>query len=367
MTNIQLSDVNAISLKSNESLDVLQFMKSNHQELNSSNYKVISNSGFSSVPSILTSSVIKSLNPNGLFKATVSASNLMTYADGTVSSIIKEGGKITSHAGFISAEASVFAPIAIMQVLSMLTGQYYMNGIAKQLEIVNQKLDHIKKLMVNKDLGEISGIYLRLKEIMDKECYSQIDLISVANLRTDLYKLQEQYRCNLNDSVAYVKQVRIDAMTEKAFLSDFTNKYASSDGYMYSTMLFVLNELIFMNKALEMQINARIGDYKQYRSCYEEIKNYEMNKTYLDSIQNFYLKFSELLNLRMKKFPERYERPELLNSVNSFASEKKQCYKSIEDSSLGDLKIPIVLEMEKPKETLLLVNNEGKSLLLQAC
>ena len=118
----------------------------------------------------------------------------MTYADSTVCSIIKEGGKVTSHAGFITTEASVFAPIAIMQVLPMITGQYYMNGIAKQLEIVNQKLDQIKKLMINKDFGEISGIYIRLKEIMAKENYSQVDLISVANLRTDLYKLQEQYQ-----------------------------------------------------------------------------------------------------------------------------------------------------------------------------
>ena len=70
--NLQLSDINALSLKSNENLDVLQFLKSNQQELKSTNYKVISNPGFSSVPGIRTSSVIKSLNPNGLFKATVS-------------------------------------------------------------------------------------------------------------------------------------------------------------------------------------------------------------------------------------------------------------------------------------------------------
>lgn len=362
-----LADLVGISLQSDKSLDVLNFMKASHSDLKSREYKVISSSGFSSVPGIITSSVIKSLNPNGLFRATVSAGALMTYADGTISSIIKDGGKITSHAGFVAAGVSVFAPIVIMQVLSIITGQYYMNGIAKQLESINRQLYQIKKLFINKDIGEISGIYLQLKELMDKTSYSQIDLITISNLRTDIYKLQEQTFCNLLDAVSMAKQTNANTITEKSFLSGFIGGYRDSNGYMYANILFVLNELIFMNRALEMQISAKLGDYNHFKSCYEDIKKHKMEKKYLAEIQNLYLVYSNILNKRMKAFPERYKRQDSLDIITSFAKEKKEVYTLLENSNLNHLKAPIIMEIDKPKETLLLINPERKSLLLQEC
>lgn len=364
---LQLSDITGISLQSNDSLDVLKFIKASHSDLRATEYKVVSNSGFSCVPSIITSSVIKNLNPDGLFRSTVSAGTLMTYADGTISSIVKDGGKITSHAGFLAAGASVFAPIVIMQVLSMITGQYYMNGIAKQLEAINRQIYQIKKLFINKDIGEISGIYLHLKELMDKTSYSQVDLITISNLRTNIYKLQEQTLCNLSDAVVGAKQININAITEKAFLAEFIDNYRGSDGYMFANFLFVLNELLFMNKALEMQINAKLGDYVHFKSCYEDVKKYKMEEKYLNEIQKFYLTYSNILNKRVEIFSNRYKRSELVDTVSNFAREKKEVYTLFENANLNHLRIPIITEIDKPKETLLLINKEGKSLLVQEC
>lgn len=109
---------------------------------------------------------LASISGNGLFRAAVNPATLMTYADGTVSSIVVEGGRIVQHAGFQTASsAAVFAPMLAFQVASMVTGQYYFNLLLKQMNHISKSINQIITYMEDKDHAVISETYNRLDEI----------------------------------------------------------------------------------------------------------------------------------------------------------------------------------------------------------
>ncbi|MCL1847963.1 MAG: hypothetical protein FWF91_08410, partial [Coriobacteriia bacterium] len=83
--------------------------------------------------------------PNGLFTATAPLSDLMQYSDGTVASIVMKGGEIANHSGFKEIALSVANPAAVvgagMQAMAMISGQYYMDKISKQLEGIEHGIE----------------------------------------------------------------------------------------------------------------------------------------------------------------------------------------------------------------------------------
>lgn len=75
--------------------------------------------------------------PNGVFTATAPLADLMRYKDGTLGSIVMKDGKMAGHSGFQEVTLSVTNPAAVvgagMQAMAMISGQYYMDKISKQL------------------------------------------------------------------------------------------------------------------------------------------------------------------------------------------------------------------------------------------
>lgn len=102
----------------------------------------------------------------GLFQATVNPATLIAYGNGTVGSMIVSNGQIVKHAGFVPvSSATIFAPIIVFQLTSMITGQYYLNGISKQLNNICKKLDYMQRFLEADDLGKIQSAYHALNEL----------------------------------------------------------------------------------------------------------------------------------------------------------------------------------------------------------
>jgi len=91
----------------------------------------------------------------GLYKAQVSPDKLIRYADGSVGSIMTEGGKFTGHSGFVQAGASAFNPVVVFAIMSAVTGQYYLNNIQKELKSLNKSIDSIIEKMEAKQKAKI--------------------------------------------------------------------------------------------------------------------------------------------------------------------------------------------------------------------
>ncbi|MCR5569669.1 MAG: hypothetical protein K6G31_10385 [Paludibacteraceae bacterium] len=134
----------------------------------------------------------------GLYRATVSPAQLMKYTNGTVSSIVKEGGKVTQHAGFIPASsASIFTPMFIFQVGSIITGQYYLNGINKQLKEISKKLDLIIQKIEDDKKGKILAA-IEIRNIMaEQSAYTVDDMIRLRNAQDEILSIYNYYLLQL--------------------------------------------------------------------------------------------------------------------------------------------------------------------------
>lgn len=134
----------------------------------------------------------------GLFRATVSPDLLMRYADGTVSSIVQSGGRVTSHAGFVSASVSnVFTPMIIFQIASFVTGQYYMNGINESLEKIHEKLDSIIQKIEADKRGKVYAAKEILYVLSKQNQYTVDDLVRLRNAQHDVLSTYYYYKFQL--------------------------------------------------------------------------------------------------------------------------------------------------------------------------
>lgn len=128
--------------------------------------KPISKNAASILANAGVTSGLTAISGQGLFRATVNPAMLMTYADGTVSSIVTEGGRFAQHAGFQSvSSAAVCAPLLAFQVASMVTGQYYFNLLSKQMNQISRSINDIKDYLEDRDRVTITETYNRLEEI----------------------------------------------------------------------------------------------------------------------------------------------------------------------------------------------------------
>jgi len=116
---------------------------------------------------------------NGLYQATASASQLMQYSNGTMSSIVQVGGKIQSHSGFVPVSASVFTPMIIFQLASIVTGQYYMHGITKQLEQINETVKQIQKDLEFEKQAKLIAAFEALSRFASSSSYTLDELVQI--------------------------------------------------------------------------------------------------------------------------------------------------------------------------------------------
>jgi len=128
--------------------------------------------------------------PNGLFTATVSPDKLMRYkSDGTFSSIVRAPGKggIRSHEGFqqisLDAVKAGLNPAAViggaMQVMAMVSGQYYMHQLSTQLKSIGKQLDRLKEIHDNEKIGALRSVRKTIADLTSKENPDANDLIRI--------------------------------------------------------------------------------------------------------------------------------------------------------------------------------------------
>ncbi|WP_417355368.1 hypothetical protein [Flavobacterium sp.] len=130
---------------------------------------------------------------NGLYTATVNTSSLMTYGNGSLSSITMNGSKFGSHAGFVSANPAVFTPILAVQFASMLTGQYYFNGLTKQLNSVQKGINELISLHHNQRLAKLQYINIKINELNNRNFFTTEDYVIVDRLKYDLSIIRFEY------------------------------------------------------------------------------------------------------------------------------------------------------------------------------
>lgn len=138
---------------------------------------------------------------SGLYRATADPSTLMQLSSGGVGSAVMDGGKIVGQAGFKSAGLAAAAPVVIFQAMSIVTGQYYLNDIKKQLKQLNSRIEKLIQMQESANRGEIDAIAILLRQLDSQKYYSVDDLLL---LRQKMIDVQSMY-------FNYVEQMKIIA------------------------------------------------------------------------------------------------------------------------------------------------------------
>ncbi|AZR73217.1 hypothetical protein BBF96_07365 [Anoxybacter fermentans] len=129
---------------------------------------------------------------NGLYTATVNPASLIKYSNGTLGSIVRgQRGLFEAHAGFKPAGSAVLAPILMFQVMSIITGQYYLHGINKQLNIINEKLDELIRLNHVERSAKIKACIHVLRDLSKRKTANIEDMIQLKQAMFELKVIHE--------------------------------------------------------------------------------------------------------------------------------------------------------------------------------
>ncbi len=170
---------------------------------------------FSQIAGGASTSSIVAYSTNGLYTATANVNNLMMYSNGSLSSITMKGSTFGNHAGFVGAGSSVFTPILAFQFASMLTGQYYFNGLTQQLNSVHKKIDQLVNLHHNERLAKLQFINSKISELGNRHYFSTEDFILVDKLKYDLSIIRYEYLLSIQQEILDLFMQENDSIQKK--------------------------------------------------------------------------------------------------------------------------------------------------------
>lgn len=251
--------------------------------LNKENQEIITGT-LSNLVGGVSNTTITSFATQGLFKATANPSTLMKLASGGVGSSVVNNGVITQQAGFIQAGSTMFTPMVVFQIASMITGQYYMNNISKQLNSVQEKLDELLTLFHIERQAKLIKSFKFITENLNKKNFAIEDFVLLKLILSELTDVREEYFLMIEDSVKNIRKSNeynsINSLTEAKYISNEFNK----TGFLFKMQTsLIADELYHLAKITEFHMNL----------CY---KNPDINRLSLLSE-----KLSEITNFKQEE------------------------------------------------------------------
>ena len=128
-----------------------------------------------------------------LYTASASPSELMTYADGSLSSITINGSKFGNHAGFTRAKVSVFTPLLAFQLTSLVTGQYYFNELSAKIKEIQTGIKELITLHHNERIAKLITITNSLLEYEKSKSFTTEDFTNINNLKIELENIRNEF------------------------------------------------------------------------------------------------------------------------------------------------------------------------------
>ena len=283
----------------------------------------------------------------GLYKATASAGELMKLSSGGVgSSVIGANGKIVAQKGFIQVGPSTFTPMIAFQLMSFVTGQYYLNGINKQLKAIDAKLDFIIKELEAEKQGKINSAVLTFRMMAEQRAYSLDDLIVTRMKMTELLDLYCFYITRMEEEYS-------DILSKKRDISNWTNcgdveemkailektkffEYNGKAQYCYQTYSF--GQLLYL-KMLAFSINQDLTAKAKFE---EIVYSFKGNDNILKKSFERHKSLFEQLRLNTETY---------IKKKGDEASSFKDSLKAAKSSIINEFKKEnLILENEAIKE-----------------
>lgn len=262
-----LNEINEIVV-SNTIGDMLSLKKVNDDKLEEKKkYKEVFVSDLSLITGNVSQAVLQVANqgmtltqiakqaPNGLFTATTNPSNLSKFANGTTSTMVRDSsGRITEHAGFadIGISASVNPTIILsagMQVMSAVSGTYYLHKIQGQITNMDAKLEELLNIHHDTNIGRLIATRKGLSEIASRNFIDVTDLYAIRNYKKTADEIHEEYMYRLE---------RLERELNMEFDSNAEGKKLIDINFTM-TIAFEANKLSLFAELIEIGTRMKIG------------------------------------------------------------------------------------------------------------
>ena len=352
--NLNLQDIKNITLvDDNTSKEIINFKKININKLSNFKYREAKFDGslVSSMAAPATlDTIIKVANPNGFFTATVNPSTLIQYSQGGFSSMVKGASGIAKHSGFVSSTVSVFAPMVIFQALSLVTGQYYLNGINKQLSNISSKIDDLQFFVESEDLAKINVIQNEIFDLFNKNNLTQQDFDTISNFKSELKIIKEKYK------ILIQKIIREIELINKSNIKTLNAK--KNDVKKYSNVFYGSQQLLFYVEQIELFSYIKNKNFQYINDTYNRIKNYTVEKISFDDTLKKIEKLQDEIGIPIigNKDKEIYE----LNFKFGYLDKKlKKEYTGVE-TDINNAKIELNNKWNESQEILYYIDENNK-------
>ena len=234
--------------------------------------------------------------PNGLFTATAPLAELMKYSDGTIGSIVMKGGKIASHSGFQEIALSVANPAAVvgagMQAMAMISGQYYMDKISKQLDGIEHGIERLIGFHHDANIGKLRSIENRMREIVGKKHVDEADIIALQTGIREADSVLMEYSTRLErlTKTGELTEVQVRALwSHLSAVKELKNLQANTEEhelyYSFQICLFA-NKLMLESKKAEFATRMKMGETEKAMEAFEAF-NSMYQQSFINNASNF--------------------------------------------------------------------------------
>jgi len=144
--------------------------------------------------------------PNGLFTATVDPAKLSKFGNGTITTMVHGGEKKLQHFGFtkIDPVKSINPAMVLsagMQVMSMVSGTYYLKQINSQIHQIDKQLNELIQFHHDENIGKLRAARIGLSEIASREIVDNVDINTIRSYKKTCQEIQEEYNLRFHREV----------------------------------------------------------------------------------------------------------------------------------------------------------------------
>ncbi|MGL4695957.1 hypothetical protein [Enterococcus larvae] len=191
--------------------------------------------------------------PNGLFIATIDPSKLSKFKNGTFTTMVHGGEKKLEHFGFTEiAVSGAINPAMVlsagMQVMSIVSGTYYLNQINSQIHQIDEKLEELIQFHHDENIGKLKATRKGLSEIANRDVVDIADINAIRLYKKTCQEIQEEYSYRLN------REVNIFVPEKKGDEKKLENMN------FQITIAFEASKLSLFAELIELGTRMKIGD-----------------------------------------------------------------------------------------------------------
>ncbi len=318
---------------------------------------------------------IYSLATRGLYKATADPKTLMQLSSGGVGSAVTEGGKITGHAGFVSAGSTIFVPLVVFQLASIATGQYYMNTITKQLNTIQQKLDEILKLFHIERQAKLKKSFQLLKDFSSRKAFEVEDFVLLKQILSELVDIREEYYLMLSNIKDDYFQEGLSHISSKKIAQKLSENFEKSGFFYKLNSSLTADEMYHLGKMIEFYMNLcskdpSINRINRINEISDEIRSYKNQDFMYIKTKKIYSQIKKNLIARLNEARDNaiFKEQEIKDMIKSYKNmfDKFEKEKNKRFKSLNDKYLEITRPLEKKNEILIDNRNESPVLYIKS-